>query len=632
MRDCGIFDIETDGLIETATKIHCMVVIDITNGVKTVIAMTNIEDMKAYVTRKKILVGHNIVRFDIPVLRKFFGEDISNRLVDTMGLSWYLYPKRNSHNLEDWGVDLGIPKPVIVDWNNLTPEEYIHRCTEDCRITLKLLMLELKYLKEIYETTEAMDRIINYITFKLDCAREQEEVKWRLDVVKCQEGLELLNNEFENKKNQLSEVMPKSYTYRVQSRPKVLYKKDGSLSVAGENWFNLLKEKGLPEYHIGAIKIPVKEDKGNPGSPVQIKDWLFDLGWEPDFYKYVKQKDGTVKSIPQVNNEDGVTDSVKALYDVEPNLQVLDNFYKLKHRIGLLKGFLENKDENDFLKAAVHGLANTMRFKHTIIVNLPKVDRLYGKLVRGCLIAPDDNHVLCGSDMSSLEDSTKQHYMYFFDPEYVKEMRVPGFDPHLDIGLLAEMTSEDEILFFKNFDKDTATAQEKELYAKIKVKRGEAKKVNFSGIYGAGAAKIALAAKIPFKKAKLLHKIYWIRNKAVKHVSNSCITKVVNNQMWLYNPVSRFWYSLRAEKDKFSTLNQGTGVYCFDTWTRYNRQAGIKMCGQFHDELAFPVLKGNEENVRNILSNSIRLTNEELRLNVELGISIDFGDNYAEIH
>jgi hypothetical protein len=35
--------------------------------------------------------------------------------------------------------------------------------------------------------------------------------------------------------------------------------------------------------------------------------------------------------------------------------------------------------------------------------------------------------------------------------------------------------------------------------------------------------------------------------------------------MWLYNPVSKFWYSA-IYKDIFSTLNQGTGVYCFDTW------------------------------------------------------------------
>ena len=73
----------------------------------------------------------------------------------------------------------------------------------------------------------------------------------------------------------------------------------------------------------------------------------------------------------------------------------------------------------------------------------------YGDIIRGCLIAPSDNHILCGSDMSSLEDSTKQHYMYFFDPEYVKEMRVPGFDPHNNIAKLAGFISEDEEKFYQ---------------------------------------------------------------------------------------------------------------------------------------------------------------------------------------
>ena len=50
--------------------------------------------------------------------------------------------------------------------------------------------------------------------------------------------------------------------------------------------------------------------------------------------------------------------------------------------------------------------------------------------------------------MSSLEDTTKQHYMYFFDPEYVSNMRVSGFDPHIDVAVLAGLLSEEEKQFF----------------------------------------------------------------------------------------------------------------------------------------------------------------------------------------
>ena len=102
--------------------------------------------------------------------------------------------------------------------------------------------------------------------------------------------------------------------------------------------------------------------------------------------------------------------------------------------------------------------------------------------------------------------------------------------------------------------------------------------------------------------------------------------------MWLFNPLSRFWYSLRADKDRFSTLNQSSGVYCFDTWIRYIRNSGIKLCGQFHDECIFTLYKHQREEVTRILREAIDATNRQLKLNVTLGISIAFGDTYANIH
>ena len=102
--------------------------------------------------------------------------------------------------------------------------------------------------------------------------------------------------------------------------------------------------------------------------------------------------------------------------------------------------------------------------------------------------------------------------------------------------------------------------------------------------------------------------------------------------MWLFNPVSHFWYSLRQPKDKFSTLNQGTGVYCFDTHVRNIRNTGIKISLQYHDEIGFGFLKKDEELIKQKLNKAISETNAELTLNVPLGISIDIGDNYAEAH
>ena len=49
------------------------------------------------------------------------------------------------------------------------------------------------------------------------------------------------------------------------------------------------------------------------------------------------------------------------------------------------------------------------------------------------------------------------------------------------------------------------------------------------------------------------------------------------------------WYSLRFDKDRFSTLNQGTGAYCFDTWVKYILSKRPQLTGQFHDEVILEI-------------------------------------------
>lgn len=170
------------------------------------------------------------------------------------------------------------------------------------------------------------------------------------------------------------------------------------------------------------------------------------------------------------------------------------------------------------------------------------------------------------------------------------------------------------------------------IFKLIGAKRKQGKVVNFAAVYGAGPPKIVLSSGMPLELATILHKAYWKRNWSVKKIAEDCYVKTIGKQMWLYNPVSKFYYSLRYDKDRFSTLNQGTGVYCFDNYVSAVRRRGIKICGQFHDEVAFPVLMGDEDRVRTILPECIQKVNDKLKLNVQLGISMDFGPNYASIH
>ena len=125
---------------------------------------------------------------------------------------------------------------------------------------------------------------------------------------------------------------------------------------------------------------------------------------------------------------------------------------------------------------------------------------------------------------------------------------------------------------------------------------------------------------------------FWSRNKAIETVAKGTKTKEVMEGMWLLNPVSGFWHSLRSEKDRFSTLNQSTGVFCFDTWVKLCRDKGIKCVGQFHDEVIALVKKGDEGKTESIMHEAATKLNEKVKLNVPLGTDVQFGNTYADIH
>jgi len=134
------------------------------------------------------------------------------------------------------------------------------------------------------------------------------------------------------------------------------------------------------------------------------------------------------------------------------------------------------------------------------------------------------------------------------------------------------------------------------------------------------------------KEAKALLEAFWSRNWAIERVASTLRTRELFGSMWLKNPVSGFWYSLRSEKDRFSTLNQGTGVFCFDTWVKECRGMGLQTIGQFHDEIIVITKEGDEDKTENIMSMGINNVNREINLNVPLGTDVQFGNTYADIH
>lgn len=619
----SVFDIEANGL--RPTKIHCL-----SANTGKINSTSNYDHMRKFFLNAKVLVGHNIQRYDIPSVERLLGIKVSAKLVDTLALSWYLEPTRPRHGLADWGEEFGVPKPLVEDWDNQPLEVYIHRCEEDVKINTLLWERQWRQLLKLYGSEEEAWRLIDYLSFKMDCARGQESSKWKLDTAFCTSARDRLQAEADAKLRELVAAMPRKPIKAKKTRPKKPFKQSGEPSAAGEAWFRLLKEQHLPIEYDGVVEVITGWEEPNPGSHDQIKSWLYNLGWVPETFKYDRDKvTGDVRKIPQIQQDKtkgpGLCSSVKKLYNKDPKLEVLDGLSILTHRIGILNGFLDNVDDEGYVQAQVQGLTNTLRFKHRVVVNLPGVDKPYGVDIRGCLVAPE-GYELCGSDMSSLEDRSKQHYMWPHDPEYVKEMMTPDFDPHLDLAVFAgALTKHEADLYKAGFLKK----EEEEL---VKSVRKVYKSVNYAAVYGAGGPRVAITAGVTERKGYELVEAYWKRNWSVKAIAEEQVVKTCNGSKWLYNPVSKLWYSLRAEKDRFSTLNQGTGVFCFDTWVKNIRKKRPQLTGQFHDEVILCVKKGNREKCTALLKEAINETNKELKLNRELDVSVDYGDNYAQIH
>lgn len=175
--------------------------------------------------------------------------------------------------------------------------------------------------------------------------------------------------------------------------------------------------------------------------------------------------------------------------------------------------------------------------------------------------------------------------------------------------------------------------EQKELYQEIKKVRTKFKATNYSAIYGVGSPKLARELGTTQREAQALLDAYWARNWAVKKVSGDQYIKTLKDgSMYLKNPVSGFYYSLRYEKDIFSTLNQGTGVYIVDSWIMRMRRKGVHPQCQYHDEVLFSIPKGTEQEVEEALRGVMKEVNDALKLNVEVGVSVDFGQDYASVH
>lgn len=340
-RKATVLDIEADGLLDEATKIY-IVGFQMHNqrDVRVFWGDTQQDRIKAlfqwHIDNQIPVVAHNGISYDIPLIEKLYGMDLSNLMViDTIGLSWYLNIHHNKHSLEVLAEDYDVGSKFYVDsgdWINLTKEQAINRVTSDVVINKAMYDDFVCRLEDMYSLSKEMidkglvggkrvspdekiyidslkglsveehvNRILTFLMFKKDCQRLQEKTKWHVDVPYLEENIKKLEELVESSAKELEAIMPPVPVYTVRKEPKNRFKKNGEPSVAGQKWLDVLeglkkggKDKwGNPLYkvdNVGEVKELTKYDPPNINGHQQVKDFLTSHGWVPETFKIIKDK------------------------------------------------------------------------------------------------------------------------------------------------------------------------------------------------------------------------------------------------------------------------------------------------------------------------------------------------------
>ena len=176
-----VFDLETNGLLNDATRIHCIVLHWLEEDRTEVyndepyakspkeLPMASNYSITTAISHLEVadtIIGHNIIGFDIPIIKKLYTYfNPSGTIVDTLILSRLYHPnlfdidkKRNwkhmplqlygRHSLESYGYRLSEYKgnfAKTTDWSEWSQEMQDY-CIQDVVVTNKLCKHFLPYL------------------------------------------------------------------------------------------------------------------------------------------------------------------------------------------------------------------------------------------------------------------------------------------------------------------------------------------------------------------------------------------------------------------------------------------------------------------------------------------------------
>lgn len=393
-----VFDIETDAL--DATVIHVLVAKRV--GQKGFYVIRDAETFKRLAKQVTLWIGHNVVGFDIPQIKKLWGYEIPLKdVADTLVMSRLSDPTRKGgHSLDALS---GNEKIDFHDFSTYTPEMLAY-CKQDVAINEKVYLQLKEELSNFGKASIQLEHQMQAIV----C--EQEKNGFMLDTDIAEEIYTTCLRETNRIEAEIKEFMvPIAVPVKEVT---IKRKKDGSI------YSNQL----LEGYNVQGDYTKIAWEEFNLGSPAQVNKRLDRLGWKPT----VKTKSGNSYKICPEN--------LATIPDTAPEaVKGLKAWKVLETRWKLAQEWLQKSQET----GRVHGRviltgAVTHRAAHQgpNMANIPSVPHgkdgilwkmggMYGAECRQAFKVPEGK-LLVGTDAAGIQLRVLAHYMN--DPIYTEQV------------------------------------------------------------------------------------------------------------------------------------------------------------------------------------------------------------------
>ena len=525
------------------------------------------------------LLGHNIIDFDTPVLKKFLGISFDNhKIIDTLVMSRLHNPQlEKGHSLKSWGERLGFPKGDFNDWSGPSPEMAAY-CEIDLDLTHKVYDHLERKLKKFGDRSIELELEVQAVI------TEQTNNGWLLDQRKCFDLLGKLKQqkmEVEDEVHKRFKALP---VFVKEVSPK--YNKDGRLSSVG------LKFLGSNWVDVSGNFSRIDWPEFNLGSRQQIARHLQFFGLKPKTY--------TEKG--NIIVDEGVLSKVKNI----PEASLIAEYLLLQKRMAQVNSWIKEVSESE--DGRVHGHVNpigavTGRMTHSNpnVAQVPASYSPYGEECRSCWTVPK-GYKLVGVDASGLELRMLAHYME--DEEYTNEI-ING-----DIHTYNQKAS------------GIAT-------------RDVAKTFIYAFLYGAGDAKIGSIIGGNRRDGARLKELFLRNTPALRNlrerVNHSCrkgyLTGLDGRKL-----------IIRSDHAALNTLCQSAGAIimkqALTLLNEYGRLHSIdfKFVGNIHDEFQAEVKESQANNFGWLAVECIKAAGIKFNLKCPLDGEFKIGDTWAETH